>query len=119
MPEQGGLDSLGAVELRNAVRANFGIDVPATLALDYPTVEAMVSYVGNLLAERAMVPIQATPSATLSAAAGQGPISATVGIVSVAAKYPGAEGNGEPPPSAEMSSLYSHSIMHYAAHFKP
>jgi hypothetical protein len=34
---EAGLDSLAAVELRNAVVARFGAAMPATLALDYPT----------------------------------------------------------------------------------
>lgn len=42
---QAGLDSLGAVELRNAISAEFGMDVPATLAFDYPTLAALASFV--------------------------------------------------------------------------
>ena len=34
---EAGLDSLAAVELRTAVAAAFGTAMPATLALDYPT----------------------------------------------------------------------------------
>ncbi len=34
-----GLDSLGAVELRNAVSTRFGITVPATVAFDHPTLQ--------------------------------------------------------------------------------
>ena len=35
-----GLDSLGAVELRNGITAKFGISMPATIAFDYPTLQA-------------------------------------------------------------------------------
>lgn len=42
---QAGLDSLGAVELRNAVASKFSIWVPATLAFDYPTVAALSGFV--------------------------------------------------------------------------
>ena len=36
---EAGLDSLAAVELRSAISARIGIALPATVALDYPTVE--------------------------------------------------------------------------------
>lgn len=47
---QAGLDSLAAVELRNAVAAAFSIDVPATITFDYPTLKALGSYVAAQVA---------------------------------------------------------------------
>ena len=44
---QAGLDSLGAVELRNAVATTFELQVPATLAFDYPTISSMAAYVAE------------------------------------------------------------------------
>lgn len=38
---QAGLDSLGAVELRNALSERFGAPLPTTFVFDYPTVEAL------------------------------------------------------------------------------
>lgn len=35
----------GAVELRNAVIVKFGIELPATVTFDYPTIEALAGFV--------------------------------------------------------------------------
>ena len=42
-----GLDSLMAVELRNALSRNVGATLPATLVFDYPTIEALVDYLSS------------------------------------------------------------------------
>ncbi|KAK3279713.1 hypothetical protein CYMTET_12417, partial [Cymbomonas tetramitiformis] len=39
-----GLDSLGSVELRNALTTKLGLQLPGTLVFDYPSVEAMAEY---------------------------------------------------------------------------
>jgi 3-oxoacyl-(acyl-carrier-protein) synthase/acyl carrier protein len=50
-PEQplmeAGLDSLGAVELRDRVAAAFQAEVPATLTFDYPSISAMSQYISQ------------------------------------------------------------------------
>ena len=44
-----GLDSLAAIELKNAVTAKFGVSLPATVAFYYPTLSAMATFVaGNM-----------------------------------------------------------------------
>ena len=35
----------GAVELRNSVMSKFGIDLPATVTFDYPSIAALAGYV--------------------------------------------------------------------------
>jgi acyl carrier protein len=42
-----GLDSLAAVELKNAVAARFGVTLPATVAFDYPTLDSMATFVAS------------------------------------------------------------------------
>ena len=44
-----GLDSLMAVELRNSLQQATGVALPATVAFDYPTLEALVDYLGQQL----------------------------------------------------------------------
>lgn len=45
---EAGLDSLGAIELGRSLEQAFGVELPATLAFDYPTVEALAHYISLL-----------------------------------------------------------------------
>ena len=47
---EAGLDSLGAVELRNALGAAFGLDLPPTVTLDYPSIAALADYIASVAA---------------------------------------------------------------------
>lgn len=47
---QRGLDSLVAVELKNALEAGFGIPLPATIAFDYPTAKQLSEFIDQQLA---------------------------------------------------------------------
>lgn len=40
-----GLDSISSVELRNAINAQFRIELPATATFDYPTVDGLAQFV--------------------------------------------------------------------------
>lgn len=44
---EAGMDSIGAVELRNAVTAKLGVELPATVTFDYPTVEALAGFIAS------------------------------------------------------------------------
>lgn len=41
---EAGLDSLAAVELRNTVGAKFGVELPATVIFDYPSIRALAQH---------------------------------------------------------------------------
>ena len=46
---EAGLDSLGTIELRNALNARFALDMPATLVFDHPTIASLAQHVAREL----------------------------------------------------------------------
>ena len=44
---EAGLDSLGALELKNGLSSHFNIDLPATLMFDYPTIAALAAFIAS------------------------------------------------------------------------
>ncbi len=76
-----GFDSLSAVELRNAVQADTGLRLPATLVFDYPTVLALARHLHDELVgtlEAVQTPTRTTPVEA-----------DPVVIVSMGCRYPG------------------------------
>lgn len=78
---EAGLDSIGAVELRNVVSARFGVDLPATATFDYPTAQSLARY---LSAQVAPSPAQfATGAVTQSLQTGPDMLAIADGIAQV------------------------------------
>jgi acyl carrier protein len=67
-----GLDSLGAVELRNSLEAALGAELPSTLVFDYPTIGALATFVTSRLAPRA----EAANAAVMVSVPQQAPVAA-------------------------------------------
>ena len=77
-----GLDSLMAVELRNALARRLELTLPATLAFDHPTVDALVRWLTSVLA-----PADGAPVATARAVPGDD--HEAIAIVGFGCRYPG------------------------------
>ena len=66
---EAGLDSLGAVELRDTLASQFAVDVPATLVFDHPSAAAIAAFLSSRMSI-SQPPIP-TRSAAATSAAGQ------------------------------------------------
>ena len=64
-----GLDSLGTVELKNALERRAGMELPSTLVFDYPTVNALAGYLAAKLS---------TPAVRVAGGEGQQPTDGAV-----------------------------------------
>jgi amino acid adenylation domain-containing protein len=79
-----GLDSVAGVELSGELQGAMGRPVSATLAWDYPTIEAIAAHLGE--------PATATATATATTRAAPAPrdaASAAIAIVAVGCRFPG------------------------------
>ena len=87
-----GVDSLGAVELRNSLESKLSMQLPATLLFDFPTVSDLSKYLWDAM-EPAAPPVPAVQSSDIppspsAPTARSGPDRAAVAITSIAANLP-------------------------------
>jgi acyl carrier protein len=100
-----GLDSLASVELQNVLQARFGLQLPATLALDYPSATAIAGFIHAKLAAAAAGAAPGAPAGArpprcgllLAAAAAQAQLA--IGVASMAFRLPGVNSLLASPPA--------------------
>jgi len=96
---EAGLDSLAAVELRNALGTRFALELPATVTFDYPTPAALAVYIALMLGASGVV---SGPSdgftQPLSSNDGASELESVqtraTHIIGLSARYPGSQGSG-------------------------
>jgi acyl carrier protein len=66
-----GMDSLTALEFRNRLESDLETALPATLAFDYPTLEALGNHLAESLLPTAIKPEQSAPETSINAYASE------------------------------------------------
>ncbi len=92
-----GFDSLAAVELRNSLAAEAGMQLPATLVFDHPTPQALARFLaGELLDEHAGVRLPAQRATRADE---------PIAVVGVGCRFPGRAGTGSVRSAEELWEL--------------
>ena len=95
---EAGLDSLTAVELRNALGLRFALELSATVTFDYPSPSALAVYIASMPSHSGAVGGRTDGFAAVSSdtdASDLGTEQARVThIIGISARYPGSHGSG-------------------------
>jgi acyl transferase domain-containing protein/acyl carrier protein len=107
---EAGLDSLGAVELRNRIGERFEAELPATLTFDHPSVAALTQYLAQYHAGPAPAPpagfLDAMQLANWADPTHQTPQQQGIEVAAIACRYPGAAAAGNDAGAAFWSGFY-------------
>ena len=103
---QAGVDSLGAVELRNAVAEQYNISLPATTIFDYPSPTSLAAFVLSLIAPMVEV---VEPTGRHVTTLEQTRLTNGIGVSAISCSFPG---------HAHSRFLSSHILLYVKAQHK-